>query len=106
MDLGSISQKRIPQAIKGILESIVDEIRYSLDLYTTQSKKRVEKIILSGGSAFLANLPQYLSKTLDMTVHIGDPWDRIMYPTELKPVLKELSPRLTVAVGLAMREIE
>jgi len=50
-------------------------------------------------------LVNYLSKLLDMKVVIGDPWDRVVYPLELKPVLSELGPRLAVAVGLAMREI-
>jgi len=106
MDLGLISQEKIPEPIKEILDSIINEIRYSIDLYRTQSGKRVEKIILSGGTACLASLSEYLSKILDMIVYIGDPWSRVKYPVELKPVLKELGPRFAVAVGLAMREIE
>jgi len=106
MDLGSISQEKIPEPIKEILDSIVNEVRYSIDLYRGQSEKNVEKIILSGGTAFLSNLPEYFSKILDIMIYVGNPWSRVMYPTELKPILEELGPRFAVAVGLAMREIE
>jgi Tfp pilus assembly PilM family ATPase len=47
-----------------------------------------------------------LEDQLDIQVIIGDPWSRVYYPPEMKPVLRELGPKLAVAVGLAMREIE
>lgn len=99
------STSQIPKRIEFIVSSIVNEIRYVLNLYHNQNKVGVEKIILTGGSAFLPNLPNYLSRMLNMEVFIGDPWARIIYPLELKPVLSEIAPRLAVSVGLAMREI-
>jgi type IV pilus assembly protein PilM len=96
---------QIPKRIEFVVSSIINEIRYVLNLYQNQSKAAVEKIILTGGSSFLPNLPSYLSRTLNLEVFIGDPWARVMYPLELKPVLAEIAPRLAVSVGLAMREI-
>ncbi len=63
------------------------------------------RIVLSGGSAFLLNLPAYLEKTLSIKTFIGDPWARVVYPVELKPALQEIGPRFAVAIGLAMREL-
>jgi type IV pilus assembly protein PilM len=96
---------QIPKRIEFMVSSVVNEIRYVLNLYHNQSNVQIEKIILSGGSAWLPNLPQYLSQVLNIKVIIGDPWSRIIYPVELKPVLAEIGPRLSVCVGLAMREI-
>lgn len=96
---------QIPKRIEFMVSSVVNEIRYVLNLYHNQSNVQIEKIILSGGSAWLPNLPQYLSQVLNTKVIIGDPWSRIIYPVELKPVLAEIGPRLSVSVGLAMREI-
>jgi Tfp pilus assembly PilM family ATPase len=62
--------------------------------------------VLSGGSALLPNLPNYLGKILDTKVIIGDPWARVSYPVDLKPLLHEIGPRMSVAIGLAMREME
>ncbi|MFA6198438.1 MAG: pilus assembly protein PilM [Patescibacteria group bacterium] len=103
--------QQIPKTIEFVISSIINEIKYCFNLYQNQTvgqggqMKQIEKVVLTGGSAFLPALPEYLAKVLNMRVFIGDPWSRIAYPEELRPVLQELGPRLSVAVGLAMREI-
>jgi type IV pilus assembly protein PilM len=106
-DIGfSKENNSLPKVIENIINPIINEIKYSFDLYASHgSNKKIEKIILSGGSAFLPQLDSYLENLLKIKVYIGDPWSRIVYPLELKPVLKELAPRFGVSVGLAMREI-
>ncbi|MDP3964775.1 MAG: pilus assembly protein PilM [bacterium] len=104
-------QQQIPKTIEFVVGSIVNEIKYCFNLYQNQSlgssgtEKTIEKVMLTGGSAFLPALPDYLSRVLNMRVYIGDPWARVAYPEELKPVLQELGPRFSVAIGLAMREL-
>ncbi len=100
----------IPKILKETLEPIIHEIKYTLDVYKnhqlTPSQKAtgtVEKIILTGGTALLPHCAEYLSKTLDMRVVIGDPWAHVTYPSELQGVLKELGPKFSVAIGLALR---
>ena len=97
---------KVPQAIADAVSPIINEIKYAKNLYFSKNKKQTEKVILSGGSALLPNLANYFSKVLDMKVIVGDPWARISYPLDLKPLLTEIGPRMSVAVGLAMREIE
>ncbi|MFA5023993.1 MAG: type IV pilus assembly protein PilM [Patescibacteria group bacterium] len=104
--LNESSQEELPQLLVKTIEPIVTEIQYMLDFFRSQGSGEVEKIILSGGGALLLNLTDYLAKRLNIKVIIGDPWNRINYPAELKPVLSEVGPRLAVAIGLAMREIE
>lgn len=96
---------QVPKTIEFVLSSILNEIRFVLNLYRSQSSAAVEKIILAGGSSFLLNLPTYLEKTLSIKTFVGDPWARSVYPVELKPILQEIGPRFSVAIGLAMREI-
>lgn len=109
-DIGMSPERRgqgsVPKTIEGSLIPIVDELRYSLNLYKNQGQKNIEKIILTGGSSMLLNLPEYLSNLLGLRVFLGDPWARVIYPEELKPVLDEIGPRYSVAIGLAMRDIE
>jgi type IV pilus assembly protein PilM len=99
----------LPEIIKTTINPIINEVKYCLDIYFTQQSEgethSLEKIILTGGSAFLPDLVNYLNQLLEIKVIIGDPWDKVIYPLELKPVLQELAPRFSVAVGLAMREI-
>jgi type IV pilus assembly protein PilM len=104
--LSADTKEELPQLLGKTLEPIVTEIQYMLDFFRSQGSGEVEKIILSGGGAMLLNLSDYLAKRLNIKVIVGDPWNRINYPAELKPVLSEVGPRLAVAIGLAMREIE
>jgi type IV pilus assembly protein PilM len=96
----------IPKTIEEAIAPILNEIKYTLTLFQGQSKKSVEKIILSGGSSLLVNFANYLSQTLGMRVYVGDPWARVRYPLELKGVLQESAARFAIAVGLAMRDIK
>ena len=105
-DLGLESvQDGDDSASKVVMEAlgpVVNEVKYAMELYSNKNNVSIEKIILSGGSAMLPNLPEYLSKILDKKVVIGNPWDRISCQVDLKPLLDEIGPRMSVAVGLAM----
>ncbi len=96
----------IPKTITESISPIVNEIKYALSLYQNKSGKKVDKIILSGGSALLINFISYLSKILNITVLAGNPWARISCPVDLKPLLDEIAPRMAIAIGLALREME
>jgi type IV pilus assembly protein PilM len=109
-DLGISSADSFDNAIpKTIIESvspIINEIKYALNLYQNKSNKKVDKIILSGGSALLVNFTSYLSKMLNINVITGNPWAKISCPVDLKPLLDEIAPRMAIAIGLALREME
>jgi len=108
MGIGSYNSQdnSIPKTIIETISPIVNEIKYASNLFQTKNNKAVEKIILSGGSSTLINLSGYLSKTLNINVVVGNPWSRVSCPVDLKPLLDEIGPRMSIAVGLAMRELE
>lgn len=106
LSLSDSGNSDIPNTVKNALSPIIDEIQYSINLYKSQGRPQIEKIILTGGSSLLNNLPAYLTSALEMKVFLGDPWARVMYPEELKPVLDEIGPRFSVAIGLAMKLIK
>lgn len=106
-DESSAAAAQIPQRIEFMVESIVNEIKYVLNLYQSQGNTApIEKVILAGGSAWLPNIHQYFAQVLQRKVYLGDPWSRVMYPVDLKPVLQKVGPQMAVAIGLAMREIQ
>ncbi len=96
--------------LTALLKPILDEIRYSFNLYQGQAEdsqsKRIDKIILTGGSALLPGLPDFLTSLVNVNAYLGDPWARIVYPLDLRPILDEIGPRFSVAIGCAMRDIE
>jgi len=100
------SQEDLPNLITKTLEPIITEMQYLMDFYHSQNDDNLEKIILSGGGSLFLNLADYFSKRLNVKVIIGNPWSRVEYPQEIRPVLEEAGHKLAVAIGLAMREIE
>lgn len=108
--LGGIDgENAVPPLLESILQPLVNEIRYAFELYANMELtelKKVEKIILTGGSSHLPRIPEALSQTLNVNVYRGNPWARIVYPKDLGVVLEEIGPRMSVAAGLAMRDIE
>lgn len=100
----------LPKVFETTMLPMITELKYSMDLYTgqgdDQNGKQVEKIIITGGSALLPSLAGYFTKQLNIRSYVGDPWARVVYPDELRPVLDEVGPRFAVSIGLAMRDIE
>ncbi len=96
---------QIPKTIERTISPIINEIKYNFSLYQSQSAQAIEKIVLTGGSSFLPNLPEYLEGLFQLKVYVGDPWARVSYPVDLKPVLDEVGPQFASAIGLAMREL-
>ncbi len=93
-----------------LIKPILDEIRYSFNQYQSQhvdgQPKRIEKIILTGGSSLLPRLAEFLTQQMSVNTYLGNPWARVVYPAELRPVLEEMGPRFSVTIGCAMRDID
>ncbi|MFH1790277.1 MAG: pilus assembly protein PilM [bacterium] len=91
-----------------VIEPMIKEIELNLDLYSRQieeSDKKVEKIILTGGTSFLPFFPEYVSKVFKTKCYIGDPWARVVYQQPLKKLLGKNAPGMAVAIGLALRDM-
>lgn len=96
----------MPKMIIDVVSPVLNEAKYILESFTNKEGLEVSKVILTGGSAMLSGLSDYFSNILNKNVVIGDPWFRIAYPLELKPVLEQIGPRMSSAIGLAMREFD
>jgi len=97
-----------PDLFLSVFDPIAKQIEYGFDVYLRQTgneNKKPEKIILTGGSAAFPPLVNYLRQKFSMRVFVGDPWARVVYQQGLKTVLDEIGPRMSVAIGLALRKI-
>lgn len=92
------------KTIKPILNNIVDEIERSIAFYGEQFGGKVSKIVLTGGSARLLELPSYLNAALKMDIQIGNPWSVVSYPANYANQLHNNALDFGVAIGLSMRE--
>ncbi|PIT93434.1 hypothetical protein COU00_04425, partial [Candidatus Falkowbacteria bacterium CG10_big_fil_rev_8_21_14_0_10_43_11] len=107
LDLGSSlsddPSAPLPAIVADTISPIVNEIKYSLNLFQQENDKQVEKVIFAGGGANLPNIASYLAGVFDKKVIIGDPFARVAYPLDLKPALDEIGPKMAIAIGLALR---
>ncbi len=107
MEAGAIEagMSGFPKIFETTISPLINEIRYTMNLYTTQQRgTKPERIILTGGSARLPHLDDYLTKTFNLKVFVGDPWARVWYAEDLRPTLYEVGNRFAVAIGLALRD--
>ncbi len=104
-DLGRAPFPVMPKSLEAVFAPLVNELQYTIGLYQSRSGRRIEKIIVTGGSGFLFHCAEMLSSRFNLTVAVGDPWARVATPIDLTSALTDIGPRMSVAVGLAMRGI-
>lgn len=107
-DNANISEQKWMEMLMPVLDPILKEIAVSLEVYLRQTGnegKRPEKIILTGGMSLVPYLPKYIEQKFNIKCYVGDSWARVVYQDGLKPILRQIGPRLSVAIGLALRSV-
>ena len=100
-------QPQIMTALDKQLLTIVTEMKRVIKYYNEKAGKEreVETVLLSGGSAGLAGLTEYLTNALRMPVTLSNPWHGLKLHR-----IQEISKRdiaiYTTAIGLARLEGE
>jgi len=103
--LDEMQRENVGQSYHGILDSMITEVRRSIDFYHAQSdSQQVKEILLCGRGSKLYGFGQYIAQNMGVEVHLADPWQRIRIQSGLSgKQLKEMAPAFSVAIGLAMR---
>ena len=98
-------QPKIEGALKKPLGSITSEIKRVIKFYQDRGhdKRAVETIVLTGGTASMPGLVDYLARELGMPVSVADPWAGLELK-HIQPVSKVEAPMYTTALGLARLE--
>lgn len=104
---------RVNEILWQHVEDLIQEITYTFKYFTHQftsgKVKNYDRIVLSGGVANLKNLSSFLMSYLGVPVEVVDPLKGIVLNQDIilkYGNFKELAPRLSVAVGLALQEKE
>ncbi|TSC96594.1 MAG: Uncharacterized protein Athens071426_154 [Parcubacteria group bacterium Athens0714_26] len=87
-----------------MLDVIISEANRVMSNFENGYKEKIERIILSGGGANLLGLEKYFSEQIGFNVEKADSFSRIGYPAEIEPLVKDLGPAFTVALGLGIKE--
>ena len=104
-----IPLSRIMFIIRPVLERLLTEIIRSFDFYKTQLKEKgIDRIFISGGTAKLKDLKEYLTGGLGIEVDVLDPFHHmaLSLPEDRLSELTRVKTDLTPALGLAIEKAQ
>lgn len=95
----------LEQELALLLRDIADDIRRTREYFIAQNKQAIiDKVYLTGGGTKFTNLSSYLASQLNIPVMVNNPLTFIDIPPAIdKSTLRDVAPRLNIALGLAMR---
>ena len=105
--LEDVDQQLVTDIVRSVGSEIYQGLEPSLSyLKTSGEADGIDRIVLSGGGAHLPGLLEYLSESYNVPSEKADPLAGLDYDPDLfgDGEAEELSPLLTVSVGLALRE--
>jgi type IV pilus assembly protein PilM len=88
-----------------ILDVIINEVERVRNNFEKNYNEKIEGVILSGGGANLLGIEKYFEGQMGLPVKKANSLSKISYPPEMEPIIKELNPYLTVALGLGVKNI-
>ncbi|MCL5010881.1 MAG: type IV pilus assembly protein PilM [Patescibacteria group bacterium] len=84
------------------IDSLVLEIEKICQNFLQTEGKKVEHVVLAGGTSLLFGLKEYLAGRIGKTTQIAQPFADVIFPAALDKRLKQLGPSFAVAVGSAL----
>jgi type IV pilus assembly protein PilM len=100
-------REQIYEAIAQPLLDLATEVRRSLDFYRRGHRDEdIDRIYLSGGSAAIPGLAEFLGAEIGLAVELADPFEHVVVDEEASDeYLRDVGPMCVIAVGLAMRDM-
>jgi len=86
-----------------ILDVIINEVRRVKDNYEKEYNDTVAQIMVSGGGANLLGILPYIQEQLNLPVLKANPFLRVQYGSDIEPLVAELGPEFSVAIGLGIK---
>lgn len=96
----------LAQSLELTLSSLLSEISRTIAAYEAQKNQPLSAIVFTGGGATLKGLQAYAQQKIPNEVRLADPFSKTQAPAFLEEILKEAGPEFSVAVGLALRQLQ
>ena len=101
----SSSEKLAMDSIVPLIDMIIFEIERINISYQQRSGRRFQRIILSGGTAKLPGLVDYISNHMGIAVSVANPFSKVYFSPILGQMLGDIGPIFSASVGLAERNL-
>ncbi len=96
----------VPELLKIHLSDMFQEANATILAYEKRYNKNVGKIIFTGGGAMTKGLLDYAKQSFAAELIIAEPFSKVDSPVFLGGVLKTTGPEFSVAVGLALKQLQ
>ena len=105
--LGTGPNYELSTIMMPFLDAIISEVKKAQFVYAQRFPvaAKPERAILAGGGANLLGIEKYCERELGMPVGKAAPFARFEYAPDLGPLVAELNPVMSVALGLGMKEL-
>jgi type IV pilus assembly protein PilM len=100
--------QEVEQAMRAVTSNLVGEIARSLDFFAaTAADKRIQRVVLSGGSSRVAGLEVAFRERTGLQVELLNPLAKMVSSNRIDPeLLDQVGPALGVGIGLALRRVD
>ncbi len=98
--------EKTDQTSYSLIDPLLTEVKNISDDFFQSEQRQVDEIYLTGGPANLPGLEEYFAKILKKEVYIPNCFSGLLYHKILEGTLLEMSPRFSVAVGVALDGLE
>ncbi len=106
---GAIDQTKLSQSIEYAAEELSSGIDLAFSYFKSSEKSdNIDKIVLSGGGAYIPHLSEFMEKRHQAPVQLSNPLAFVEFDPGLFGNIdpQSISALLTVAIGLALRKVE
>ena len=100
------ADKSVKDTLYLLIDPLISEIRKISNEFIQYENREIEEIYLTGGTANLPGLKEYFKEVFKKEVRVPNCFSDFLYPPILDKSLVEMSPRFSVAVGVAMQGLE
>ncbi len=98
---------KIAKTIFPLFNSIISETEKTLTFFKEQYPgEEIKSSIICGGGAKLPGLVMAITKHLGLDTQVSNPFEKLTIDAKILPSLMPEAPLYTVAVGLALKDIE
>ncbi len=108
-DVPNVTQDQKLPHLRSVSEILLLEIQKTFDFFRqTTSTENIQQIYISGGTAKIEGLVDQLKAEFSIPVEIINPFQRVVVDAKKFDVgyVEEIAPRMSVAVGLALRSFD
>lgn len=100
-----LEERDITSILEPLIETVWEESERFMNIYNRKAERKIQKVVLTGGGSNLQGLVEHAATKFGLEVSRGNPFARIVTPAFFQPILNQVGPSLSVAAGLALREI-